>query len=83
MEYFKIGKFVSLHGLSGELLLAHSLGKKTSLKGLEAIFVEDKKDSFFPWFIESTRIKTTAEIVDGVHARRAAGQPHCCFKTAR
>ena len=57
-EYFKIGKLVAVHGLSGELLLKHELGKKTSLKGLPAIFVEEKKNSFIPWFIESTKIKS-------------------------
>ena len=36
-EYFKIGKLVAVHGLKGELLLKHTLGKKTSLKGLQAL----------------------------------------------
>jgi 16S rRNA processing protein RimM len=57
MEYFKIGKLVAVHGLTGELLLKHELGKKTSLKGLQAIFVEDNKNSFLPWFIENAKIK--------------------------
>ena len=74
-EYFKIGKFVALHGLQGELLLKHTLGKKTSLKGLQAIFTEDKKDSFLPWFIESAKIKNEEEIylkLEGVETREAA-----------
>jgi 16S rRNA processing protein RimM len=62
MEYFKIGKLVAVHGLKGELLLKHTLGKKTSLKGLQAIFVEEKKDSFLPWFIETAKIKSDDEI---------------------
>ena len=57
-EYFNIGKLVAVHGLKGELLLKHELGKKTSLKGLQAIFIEEKKNSFLPWFIESTKIKS-------------------------
>jgi len=61
-EYFKIGKLVAASGLKGELILKHSLGKKTSLKGLNAIFIEDKKDSFLPWFIQTTRIKNDEEI---------------------
>jgi len=55
-EYFKIGKLVAVHGLKGELVLKHTLGKKSSLKGLQAIFVEDRKDSFLPWFIQETKI---------------------------
>ena len=61
-EYFRIGKFVTSHGLKGELILKHTLGKKTSLKGLQAIFVEEKKHSFIPWFIESTKIKNDEEV---------------------
>ncbi len=74
-EYFKIGKLVAVHGLTGELLLKHKLGKKTSLKGLQAIFVEDKKNSFIPWFIESTKIKSNEEIylkLEGINTREAA-----------
>ena len=62
-SYFNIGKFVAVHGLKGELLLQHDLGKKTSLKGLQALFIEEKKDSFLPWFIESAQIKSETEIL--------------------
>ena len=75
IQYFKIGKLVAVHGLTGELLLKHELGKKTSLKGLQAIFVEDKKNSFLPWFIESAKIKNESEIylkLEGVNTREAA-----------
>jgi len=61
-EYFKIGKLVSAFGLKGELILKHHLGKKTSLKGLQAIFIEERKGSFLPWFIESTKIKSEDEV---------------------
>lgn len=61
-EYFKIGKLVAAFGLKGELILKHNLGKKTSLKDLTALFIEQQKDSFIPWFIEGTRIKTEDEI---------------------
>jgi 16S rRNA processing protein RimM len=62
IEYFKIGKLVSAFGLKGELILKHNLGKKTSLKGLKAIFIEEKKGSFIPWFVSATKIKTAEEI---------------------
>jgi 16S rRNA processing protein RimM len=74
-EYFKIGKLVAVHGLKGELLLKHELGKKTSLKGLLAIFMEEKKNSFLPWFIETTKIKNEQEIylkLEGINSREAA-----------
>ncbi len=74
-EYFNIGKLVAVHGLKGELLLKHELGKKTSLKGLQAIFIEEKNGSFLPWFIETTKIKSAEEIyikLEGVSTREAA-----------
>lgn len=74
-EFFKIGKLVATFGVGGELLLKHNLGKKTSLKGAQAIFIEEKKESFIPWFVESTRIKTDDEIyikLEGVSAREQA-----------
>ena len=75
IQYFKIGKLVAVHGLQGELLLKHQLGKKTSLKGLQAIFVEEKKNSFLPWFIKATKIKSESEIflkLEGINTREAA-----------
>jgi 16S rRNA processing protein RimM len=74
-KYFKMGKLVAVHGLKGELLLKHELGKKTSLKGLQAIFIEEKKNSFLPWFIETTKIKNEQEIylkLEGINTREAA-----------
>jgi 16S rRNA processing protein RimM len=61
-EYFKIGKIVASFGLKGEVILKHNLGKKTSLKGLQTIFIEERKQSFLPWFIESAKIKNDEEI---------------------
>ena len=37
-NYFKIGKLAATFGLEGQLILEHSLGKKTSLKGLGKYF---------------------------------------------
>ena len=75
VEYFKIGKLVAAYGLKGELVLKHALGKKSSLKGLQTVFIEEKKDSFLPWFIESARIKSIDEVylkLEGIDAREKA-----------
>ncbi len=75
IEYFKIGKVVATFGLRGEVLLKHFLGKKTSLRGLQAIFIEEQKDSFLPWFINAVRIKSRDEIflqLQDVSTREAA-----------
>lgn len=74
-QYFKIGKWVASHGLKGDLVLQHHLGKKTSLKGLEVVFIEEQTDRFLPYFIEKTGIKSEAEIyikLDGINTPEAA-----------
>ena len=63
INYFKAGKLVAVHGLKGELILKHELGKKTSLKDLRAIFIEERKDSFIPWFIETAKARSQNEIL--------------------
>ena len=75
MEYFKVGKLVAVHGLKGELILKHELGKKTSLKGLKTIFIEENRDNFLPWFLEAVRIKSDTEVYikfEGIDTREAA-----------
>lgn len=74
-NYFKIGKIAATFGVQGQLVLEHSLGKKTSLKGLETIFIEEKKDAFLPYFILSTKIKNDKEIyisLEGLPTKEAA-----------
>lgn len=74
-QYFKIGKLVATFGVDGKLVLKHSLGKKSALKGLETVFIEERKDSFLPYFIETTAIKTDSEIyikLEGANTKEAA-----------
>lgn len=77
MQYFKAGKLVAVHGVKGELILKHELGKKSSLKDVKAIFIEDRKDSFFPWFVESAKIKSDVETLvklEGIDTREKAAK---------
>ncbi len=74
-QYLKIGKFVSAHGIKGELILTHNFGKKTTLKGLTALFVEDRKGSFLPWVLEAAKPQGEDELLiklEGVNTREAA-----------
>jgi 16S rRNA processing protein RimM len=74
-NYRNIGKLVAVFGLQGELVLQHRLGKKTSLKGLKMLFLEDKKDEMLPWFIENTRIKGADDLyikLEGIDTKEAA-----------
>lgn len=75
MNYCSIGKFVATFGVHGDLVLRHHLGKKTALKGLETLFIEDKKEEFLPYFIESVKIKTAEELfvkLDGINSKEVA-----------
>lgn len=74
-NYHSIGKIVATFGVNGEVVLRHHLGKKTSLKGLETIFIEEKKDELLPYFITATRIKNDEELFlkfEGIDTKEAA-----------
>ena len=66
---------VASFGLKGELVLLHSLGKKDALKKLEKFFIEDKTNSFLPYFIESSSIKNQEEMyikLEGIDTKETA-----------
>ena len=74
-QYFKIGKFAASHGLDGTLVLVHNLGKKTALKDLETVFLQENKESFMPYFIETTSAKNNTEVyikLEGVDNKEVA-----------
>lgn len=74
-NYVSIGKIVATFGLKGEVVLQHKLGKKTALKGLETIFIEEKKDEFLPYFIEAAKAKNESEIyikLEGLESKEIA-----------
>jgi 16S rRNA processing protein RimM len=73
--YRNIGRLVAVHGVQGELVLAHRLGKKTSLKGLKTIFLEAGKDELLPWFVENTRARGVDDLyikLEGLDTKEAA-----------
>ena len=76
MKNFRnIGKLASVFGLKGEFILQHHLGKKTSLKGLDAIFLEEKNDELIPYFISLAKIKSEEEIflkLEGIDSKEKA-----------
>jgi 16S rRNA processing protein RimM len=44
---------------------------------LKAIFTEDKKDSFFPWFVQSSKVKNENEIyltIEGIASKEDAAK---------
>ena len=66
---------MATYGLQGELIVVHHLGKKTSLKGLSAIFLEQAENEMLPFFIESSKIKSDTEIylkLEGIGSKESA-----------
>ncbi|MBL7697848.1 MAG: 16S rRNA processing protein RimM [Chitinophagaceae bacterium] len=75
VNYCSIGKFVATFGLNGEIVLKHHLGKKTSLKDLETLYIEKNKDELLPYFIQSAKIKNEDEVfvkIEGINTKEAA-----------
>lgn len=74
-NYFNIGKLSAVYSTEGEMILKHSLGKKTSLKDITAVFIEDRKNSFLPYFIQKARAKDAEHLyikLEGIDTREAA-----------
>jgi 16S rRNA processing protein RimM len=76
-NYFNIGKIVAVHGLEGEMILLHKMGDCRPLKDAGVLFIEEKKNSFLPWFIEKVRTKSSEELfvkLEGIATREAAAR---------
>lgn len=76
IKYFSIGKIVTTHGLKGEVVLKHVLGK-TRLEELKTFFIKEKEGSFLPWFPENIRNKNTQEVyvkLEGIDTPETARQ---------
>jgi 16S rRNA processing protein RimM len=74
-NYFNIGKLVSAYGLDGELVMRHSLGKKSTLKGVVAIFLEERKNSFIPYFPQKISAKDNEHVyvkLEGIDTKEMA-----------
>lgn len=75
--YIHIGRLVASFGLKGELILKHALGKKTTLKGIEALFIEERKGEYLPYFMESSKAKDQEEMyvkLEGVDTKESANR---------
>ena len=75
--YIHIGKLAATHGIKGELVLKHSLGKRTDFKNAEAIFIEKIKEEYLPYFHENSLIKNNDETIvklEGIDTKEAAAK---------
>ncbi|MDQ2753699.1 MAG: 16S rRNA processing protein RimM [Bacteroidota bacterium] len=75
MDYVQIGKWVATFGVNGELILQHALEKKSTFKGVEALFVEETKGNLLPYFIQSAKAKSGNEslvLLEGIASKEGA-----------
>lgn len=76
-EYIHVGRIVAGFGLKGEIILKHALGKKTLLKGVDTLFVEELKGSYLPYFVESSKAKDHEETyvkLESIDTRESANR---------
>jgi len=74
-EYIHIGKLAATHGFKGEMVLKHVLGKKSDFKNVEAIFIEEPREAYLPFFHEKSIAKNISETIiklEGIDSKEAA-----------
>ena len=71
----RIGVIVAVHGLAGDLLLKHELGRRSDFKGVEAFLLGKDPARLLPYFPNSVKAKTDSESLlrlEGVETREKA-----------
>lgn len=76
-DYIHIGKLAATHGLNGELILKHVLGKKSDFKNVKALFIEEFKEAYLPYFSQKSIIKNISETIiklEGLDSKESAAK---------
>lgn len=63
MDYQYIGKLGGSHGLDGKLVLRHQLEGKNIWSKIKHVFVEVRRESYIPYFIEEQNIINHEEVL--------------------
>lgn len=75
ISYIHIGKIVATFGVNGEVVLKHSLNKKSNFKNTTVIFIELVKGNKIPFFIAQAKAKNIEEsyiLLEGINNKEAA-----------
>lgn len=51
-SFFPIGKIVAVKGIQGQLIAQHTLGKDPVLTDWKIVFIEPRRNSYIPYFIQ-------------------------------
>lgn len=71
----RIAVVVAVHGLAGDLLLQHELGRRSDFKGVEAFLLGNDPARLLPYFPVSVKAKSDSETLvrfEGVDTREKA-----------
>ena len=74
-QLIKIGHIAAAHGVEGQLVLQHNLGRKSDLAGVESFFLETQEGRFLPYFLTEVRARDASESllrVEGINTREKA-----------
>ncbi|MBX5438608.1 MAG: 16S rRNA processing protein RimM [Thermoflavifilum sp.] len=74
-NYYPVGKIVGVRGIKGEMVVQHTMGKNPVLEQWEVVFIEERPQSFIPYFIlsiEPSRVDEFWLQVDEIHSREQA-----------
>ncbi|WP_118975588.1 ribosome maturation factor RimM [Taibaiella koreensis] len=63
MSYSSIGKITGTHGLDGRVVLHHQLDDKQIWNKLPHIFIELRRESYIPYFIEERKVTGPDEVL--------------------
>ncbi|SFV33069.1 ribosome maturation factor RimM [Thermoflavifilum thermophilum] len=61
-NYYPVGKIVGVRGIRGEMVVQHTMGEDPVLDQWEVVFIELRKHSFIPYFIQSAQLPNTHEL---------------------
>lgn len=63
MSYSNIGKITATHGLEGRVVLRHHLDDKKIWARLPHVFIEIRRESYIPYFIEDRKVMNAEEVL--------------------
>jgi len=63
MAYQNIGKIASAHGLDGKVVLRHNLESKNAFQKIGHIFIELRRESYIPYFLEEKKVLNHEELL--------------------
>jgi 16S rRNA processing protein RimM len=74
-QLIRIGQMAAAHGVEGQLILKHNLGKKTDFEGTDAFLIEQSDGRMLPYFPAEVKARSAEESLvrlEGIQTREKA-----------